>query len=213
MKYVRLKSGDIDIMEDGDSIPAGAETIFSTDPAVYEGTWDKPVDYVEHADVVMTKMGSGINREGAEAQYGVDTRLGTQKPGQEKVIEALEKGHGGGKRFWSEPHKAHPKDKVCLNCGKKMEGARPNRKFCSEKCRNTYGKRQRRAKQRTVKSFKPHMGKEGQIFYMYKGEISFIPSIWCDSLKRAEKYIKERYNDNEWVEIMEQIKEAMKNGK
>lgn len=198
MKYVRLKSGDIDIMEDGAGIPAGSETIFSTEPAVYEGTWDKPVSYVEHADVVIDQKGEETDK------YKVDERQGTHKTFEEKRIVKRERQIG-----WSEPHKAHPTDKVCLNCGKVMKGVRPNRKFCSDKCRKNYSKVASRRKERAIKEFKPHMGKEGQIFYMYKGEIQFIPALWCDSRKRTEKYIKDHYPEDVGKIVLEQVKEVM----
>ena len=199
MKYVRMKSGEIEIMEDGASIPADSETIFSTEPAVYEGTWDKPVSYVDHADVVVDQKGEETDK------YKVDEKLGTQKTFIEKRLAKREKQMG-----WSEPTKAHPKDKVCLNCGKIMKGVRPNKKFCSDKCRKDYSQRGRRAEAKTVKQFKPHMGKEGQIYYMLNGKIEFIPALWCDSKKRCEKYIKDNITTEEQVSVLEQVQEVMK---
>jgi predicted nucleic acid-binding Zn ribbon protein len=199
MKYVRDKTGKIEIMEDRDSISAGAETVFSTEPAVYEGTWDKPVDYIDRADVKYKS--SGGDETGPSREMEVDRRLGTQKPFGEKRLAAREKQMG-----WSEPTKAHPTDKVCLNCGKPMKGVRPNRKFCSDKCRKDYSQKGRRAQAKQIKTFRPHVGKEGQIYYMFNGKIEFVPAIWCDTYKRAVKYMSERYEGKELEEIMEQIK-------
>jgi predicted nucleic acid-binding Zn ribbon protein len=199
MKYVRMKSGDIDLMEDGASIPAGSETIFSTDPAVYEGTWETEKLHAKRADIVQSEEGKTVVVEG-----------GTVKSEAEIKAEGhMRGGKESDRPFWTEPHKAHPKDKVCINCGKPMPGVRPNRKFCCEKCRNTYGKRIRRKEARKIKDFKPHMGKEGQIYYMYEGKIGFIPALWCDNRKRTEKYIKENYPAEVGKIVLEQVKEVM----
>jgi predicted nucleic acid-binding Zn ribbon protein len=186
MKYVRMKSGEIDIMEDGASIPAGSETIFSTDPSVYQGTWETEKLHTQRADVVQSKSETQKRLEG-------HMRGGAQ----------------ADRPYWTEPTKAHPQDKVCLNCGKVMKGVRPNKKFCSDKCRKDYSQRGKRAEKRAIKSFKPHMGKEGQIFYMYRGEIGFIPALWTDSRKRTEKYIKDHYPEDVGKEVLEQVKEVI----
>jgi predicted nucleic acid-binding Zn ribbon protein len=210
MKYVRMKSGEIDIMEDQDGIPPGSETIFSTEPAVYQGTWETE-KLSKRADVHMTEKGKP---EGGEpGTYGIEViEGGTIKPEEQKRLEGhMRGGKESDRPFWTEPHKAHPKDKVCLNCGKPMPGVRPNRKFCSEKCRNTYGKRIRRKEARDIKDFKPHMGKEGQIYYMYNGVVGFIPALWCENIKKVERYIKANYPEEAQEVILEQVKEAMKN--
>jgi predicted nucleic acid-binding Zn ribbon protein len=198
MKYVRMKSGEIDIMKDGDSIPAGAETIFSTDPSVYEGTWETE------------KIGirADINIEPGKIEVAEGGTI--KSPAQLKLEGHMRGAKDADRPFWTEPTKAHPKDKVCLNCGKPMPGVRPNRKFCSENCRKRYSERIKRKEARDIKKFKPHMGKEGQIYYMYEGKIGFIPALWCDTEKRATKYVKERYESNEQVKILEQIKEVIK---
>jgi predicted nucleic acid-binding Zn ribbon protein len=225
MKYVRMKSGEIDIMKDGDSIPADAETIFSTEPSVYEGTWDNgvkdlgkiegPMDtpdpFKKHADVVVKSGKMDVQDKEhlgdipRETSY-IGTKEERQKTGYDPERKLREHQKLTG---WKGVHKPHPEDKVCLNCGKVMKGVRPNRKFCSEKCKNTYGKRQRRAQAREVKQFKPHMGKEGQIYYMINGKISFVPALWSDSKKRATKYVTERYEGKELEDILEQVKEVM----
>jgi predicted nucleic acid-binding Zn ribbon protein len=194
MKYVREKDGKIEILADEDSISASAETIFSTDPSVYEGTWETEKIGVR-ADISM------------EPSKIVAVEGGTVKsPAQLKLEGHMRAGKEADRPFWTEPHKAHPKDKVCLNCGKMMKGVRPNRKFCSDKCRKDYSQKGRRAVKKEIKQFVPHRGHEGQVYYMLNGQIKFVPALWCDTEKRAVKYVTERYEGKEQEEVVKQVK-------
>jgi predicted nucleic acid-binding Zn ribbon protein len=227
MKYVRMKSGEINIMEDSASIPAGSETIFSTEPAVYEGTWDKGVKDMEgwegsksfksdvfkkHGDVIM----KGEKMEVQDKSYPGDIPRDTSYIGTKE--ERKKTGYDPEKKLredkakigWKGVHKPHPTDKVCLNCGKVMKDVRPNRKFCSDRCRKDYSQKSRRASAKAIKTFRPHMGKEGQIYYIHEGQISFVPGLFADNEKRAIKYVSERYKGKTLEDVIKQIKEVMK---
>lgn len=226
MKYVREKDGKIEIMEDRDSISAGAETIFSTEPAVYEGTWDNGVENLEgdvggkvfgadvfkkHGDILMKGEQMEVQNKTYPGDIPRDTSFIGTKEERAKLKYDPEQTLAKHQRMtgWKGVHKSHPQDKICLECGKPMPGARPNKKFCSDKCRDAHKKRAQRAKASAIKKFVPHKGNEGQVYYILDGKIDFIPSLWCDSLKRAEKYVKTNYPANVQDVVLEQLREVM----
>jgi predicted nucleic acid-binding Zn ribbon protein len=197
MKYVRAKTGEITIEEDGAGIPADAETIFSTDPSVYEGTWETEKIH-ERGDIIKTDQGKTDVVPGGSIKSKVEEKL-----------DAHEGGKKDGKPFWTEPHKPHPTDRVCLNCGKKMVGVRPNKKFCSENCRKRYSEKIKRTEKRAIRDFKPHRGPEGQIFYMYEGKVAFIPALWAGKQSKAIKFVTDNIPEDKQALVIEQIKEVI----
>lgn len=113
---------------------------------------------------------------------------------------------------WVEPSTAKRKGEkvhVCPICGIKFVG-RPNKKFCSPRCKKTSDMRSYRAKDLT--KFKPHQGKSGEIYFKTEGaeqKITFVPAMYCDNLITAIDWLKKNYEGDKYVgDYIEQVKRA-----
>lgn len=114
---------------------------------------------------------------------------------------------------WVEPSTAKRKGEirhVCSICGTKFVG-RANKKFCSPRCKKTSDMRAYRAKKKT---FKPHRGAAGEIYfkvidYESREIITFVPAAYTDTLITAIDYVKKKHADAPNLSnYVEQVKEA-----
>lgn len=144
-----------------------------------------------------------------EYKYKVTDDLGSDTYEVEKQLWSDKKRFG-----WSEPTHKHNVKKVCPVCGTEFIG-RPNKIYCSDRCAKIQAKRNYRARQRELKNFKPHYGVNGEVYIMVKGRdgkmrISFIPSLFTDSLDKAIGHIKKHYDEDQWDSIIQQVKQVIK---
>ena len=114
---------------------------------------------------------------------------------------------------WKEARKATDVKHVCPVCATRY-WARPNKNYCSERCKNVAKKRRQRKRKRDIRDFKPHRGTAGEIYIMcdVKGKqvISFVPAFHTENCARAKQYIKDTYPEDVRDNYMEQVKEVLK---
>ena len=114
---------------------------------------------------------------------------------------------------WNEARKATDVKHVCPVCGTRY-WARPNKNYCTTRCKEVQKKRRYRKRIRDIKTFKPNRGKAGEVYFMYdnkgKNGITFVPAFHADSRERAKKYIEDTYPEDKVDDYFEQVKEVIR---
>ena len=114
---------------------------------------------------------------------------------------------------WNEARKATDVKHVCPVCGTRY-WARPNKNYCTTRCKEVQKKRRYRKRIRDIKTFKPNRGKAGEVYFMYdnkgKNGISFVPAFHADTRERAKKYLEDTYPTDKVDEYNEQVKEVIR---
>lgn len=97
---------------------------------------------------------------------------------------------------WHEPtHKPTDVLHICPVCNTRYFG-RPNKAYCSTRCREVAKKRRQRQHKREIRDFKPHRGKTGEVYFMSNSEkIAFIPATNAENRTKAKKYLEEAFPD------------------
>jgi predicted nucleic acid-binding Zn ribbon protein len=111
---------------------------------------------------------------------------------------------------WNEPtRKATDVRHKCPVCGTHYWG-RPNKDYCTTRCKEVAKKRRSRKRMRDIRDFSPYRGKAGEVYFKDEKGITFIPAFNGDSRARAKKYLEDTYSDKDITSYYEQIKEVIK---
>lgn len=117
------------------------------------------------------------------------------------------------KAKWIEPDRK-PTDvlHICPICSTKYYG-RPNKAYCTTRCKEVAKKRRQRKRVRDIRDFKSHRGTAGEVYFMEdkngKDGITFVPAFYADTRARAKKYIEDTYLADKRDDYFNQVKEVI----
>ena len=111
---------------------------------------------------------------------------------------------------WKEAKKPTDVKHVCPVCGTRYWG-RPNKDYCTIKCKEVAKKRRQRKRKRDIRDFHPYRGKAGEVYFMSevkdKPVITFVPAFNADCRARAKQYLEDTFSEDKEVEdYYEQVK-------
>jgi predicted nucleic acid-binding Zn ribbon protein len=114
---------------------------------------------------------------------------------------------------WKEARRATDVKHKCPVCGTIYWG-RPNKTYCGTPCKEVAKKRRSRKKKRDIRDFKPHRGKAGEVYFMYKdkgtNKITFIPAFYADTRERAKQYIEKICPEDKRDDYIQQVNEVIR---
>lgn len=160
---------------------------------------------IDNSELLSHRADVDINTEFKGHRGG----LGGMSGGEENMLEADKR-----RTQWSEPtHKDTDVKHKCLVCGTNYWG-RPNKKYCTTRCKEVGKKRRQRKRKRDIRDFKPYRGTAGEVYFMSfvnrKEVITFVPAFNADTRARAKKYIEDTYPPEIVNDYNEQVKEVIR---